>query len=87
VFSLFVSTAVSQHSEGDSTAPNGLIGQPDPAISLSRESELVVQALQMLFDGGLCNEQLKNHPTNQCRLRQWVLTVFLNDDHLVPIRH
>jgi hypothetical protein len=34
VFSLFVSTAVSQHSEGDSTAPNGLIGQPEPAISL-----------------------------------------------------
>ena len=44
-------TAVAQHGEGDCPAPDGLIGQPDPALSLRGHSELVVQVLQMLFDG------------------------------------
>ena len=60
-------------SEGDSAAPKCLIGQPDPAVSLGGDSELVVQVLQMLFDGCLGNEQLASHPTNRCRLRKRVV--------------
>src|SRR6185503_11981395 len=56
VCSLFVSTAVAQHGEGDSPTPDRLIGQTDPALSLGWDGELVVQVLQMLFDGCLCDE-------------------------------
>jgi hypothetical protein len=56
VCSLSVSIAVAQHGEGDSPPPERLIGQTDPALSLCGDSELIVQILQMLFDGCLCNE-------------------------------
>ena len=71
--SLFVSTAVAQHGEGDSPTPDGLVGQTDPALSLGGDGELVVQVLQMLFDGCLCNEQLLSHLTNGYRLRKRVV--------------
>ena len=42
--------------EGDSPTPDGLIGQTEPALSLCGDSEFVVEVLQTLFDGCLCNE-------------------------------
>ncbi len=54
--SLFVSAAVAQHGEGDGPASDGLIGKTDPTLSLRWDIELLVQVLQMLFDGRLRNE-------------------------------
>ena len=61
---LVSSTVIAQHRERDRPASEGLIGQTDPAITLGRDSELVVQILKMLFDGCLRNEQLTGHPAN-----------------------
>jgi hypothetical protein len=61
---LVSSTVIAQHRERDRPASEGLIGQTDPAITLGRDSELVVQVLKMLFDGCLRNEQLTGHPAN-----------------------
>jgi hypothetical protein len=54
--SLLVGTAFAQHGQGDGTAPDGFIGQTDPALTLGGDVELVVQVLQVLFDGGLGHE-------------------------------
>lgn len=58
------STVITQHRQRDRTASEGFVGQANPAITLDRDSELVVQILKMLFDGCLGDEQLTSHPTN-----------------------